>query len=72
MRRIDDVMAYMVFEKLGREPVHCTSHRRDEHEHVRATEFGFERTLDCLDLALDAPDPADELGLILDGMCHMG
>ena len=70
MRRIDDVMANVIFEKLGRQSIHGTSHRCDEHQHVGATDLGFQRALDRLDLPLDAPDAADELGFVLDGVRH--
>ena len=63
-------MTDVILKKLRGQPVHGTSHRGDQHQYVGAAEFGFQRALDRFDLSLDAPDPADELGLVLDGVRH--
>jgi hypothetical protein len=66
---INDVMADMVLEKLGRrQSIHGTFRRCHEYRHVGAAEFGIARTLDRLDLSLDAPNWADELGFGVDGL----
>jgi hypothetical protein len=66
VRRIDHVMADVIFEKLGRQSVHSPTNRSDQHQHVGAAELGFQRALDRLDLSLDATDTAGELGFVLD------
>jgi len=68
MRGIDHMMADVVLEKLSCQSVHGTSNRGDQHQHVSAAEFGFQRALDGLDLSLDATDTARELGFVLDRM----
>src|SRR3569832_1740285 len=67
---VDDVMADVVFQQLGGEAVDGAAHRGHQHQHVGAAELGFQRALDRLDLSLDAPDPADQLRFVLDGVRH--
>lgn len=61
MRGIDNVMPDVILEKLRGQSVHGAPHRSDQHQHVGAAEFGFQRALDRVKLSLDASNPADEL-----------
>ena len=69
-RRIDNVMTDVILKKLRGQPVHGTSHRGNQHQHISTAELCFQRALDGLDLSPDASDPADELRPVLDRIRH--
>src|SRR5579864_3616723 len=67
---VDQVEADMALHHLGHEAVHRAPCCGDEPHGGAALRFRFEGTLHGLDLAADAADPVEQLGLVADEMSH--
>src|SRR5262245_65939060 len=67
-----DVEANVVFHHLRHEAVHGAAGRGDELQNLGALDLPLKRPLDRLDLAAQAADAIEQLGLFTNGVGHRG
>ena len=68
--RVDDMLPDMAFDHLGDEPVKGTAASGRLLQHRGAAGFLLKRTFNGVELATNAPDPVQQLLLVLEGVCH--
>jgi hypothetical protein len=68
--RVDDMLADMILDDPGDEPVEGPTACRDLLQHGRAAGILLERALDGVELATDAANPVEELLPLLKNMRH--
>ncbi len=69
-RRIDNLHSNVVLQNLSHESVNSGTGTGDKWEQIGAVPFLVERTLDRLNLALQAPKAFDYHGLLSNGIRH--
>jgi hypothetical protein len=69
-RRRSHMTPDVILDHLRHQAVHGTPNGGNDLQNLSAADFSFKCAFDRLDLSLDAPDPADQLGLVFDGVRH--
>jgi hypothetical protein len=61
---------YMILYDFAQQAIHRSATTRNTLQHIGATDFLFQRTLNGLDLTSNATDPVQQLGFLTDRVTH--